>query len=190
MNTTTSRPNAFSNMNKPRYTPANTEAGYRSWKTDVKKEQKKEINMSSFTEFPDLVKQEVKKTIFDGSSLASKLKDVIAAEEEAAIQKRLKKGETPESILRESCTILPLKGYDKNAEPLVAPWWVTDSSKPVILPLPKQKSLNELAEEQWFKRHGISPRNTMLYDDFEEPDDVSLPADDYEEEEEDYDEYN
>lgn len=176
-------------MNKPKYSQYAAD-GYRSWKTDEKKEQKKEVNMSSFTEFPDLVKQDVKKTVFDGSSLATKLKDVIAAEEEAAIQKRLKKGETPESILRDSCTILPLKGYNKNAEELVAPWWVTDSSTPFIIPPPKQKSLDQLVEEHWFKRRGISPMHTMLYDDFEEPDDVSLPADDYDDDEEEYEEHS
>ena len=164
---------------------ATSAAGYKSWK---KKETtaagvpiKKEVNVGSVTEFPDLVKDMKKKTVFEGTSLASKLKETIAAEEEAAILKRLKKGDTPEMILRESCVSLPLKNYKGSPEgPLEVPWWVTDTMVPVFVRPFRPKSLEELTEERRWKRLGINPLQTMLideemYDDYE-PDRVSLPA--------------
>jgi hypothetical protein len=162
---------------------ATSAAGYKSWK---KKETtaagvpiKKEINVESVTEFPDLVKDTKKKTVFEGTSLASKLKETIAAEEEAAILKRLKKGDTPEMILREGCVSLPLKNYKGAPEgPLEVPWWVTDTMVPVFTRPFRHKTLEELAEERRWKRLGVNPLNTMLIDEdmFEyEPDRVSLP---------------
>lgn len=135
--------------------------------------------MTSFTEFPDLVKDGTKKTVFEGTSLANKLKDAIAAEEEAAIQKRLKKGDTPETILREMCTVLPLKGARRSSEPMEIPWWVTDESMPIIFPSFKHKSLAQLAQERRWKRLGVNPREIYLDDtaDKEEDDTVSLPSD-------------
>ena len=175
-----SRPSAFSNMNKQKYPRADDAAGYRAWKTkDTAPTQKKEPNISSFTEFPDLVKEQKKQTVFEGSSLASKLKEVIAAEEEAAILKRLKKGDTPEMILRESCTVLPLKGA-RSTSPLTAPWWITDTTVPVILPGFRPKSLAQQAEERKWKRLGIDPSKTRLFDDTQEEDfiddAVSMPS--------------
>lgn len=162
-------------------------AGYKSWKnketTAAGVPIKKEINVGSVTEFPDLVKDTKKKTVFEGTSLASKLKETIAAEEEAAILKRLKKGDTPEMLLREGCVSLPLKNYkgpSVSTGPLEVPWWVTDTTKPVIIPPFRSKTLYELAEERRWKRIGINPNDTMLidenmFDDYE-PDRVSLPA--------------
>ncbi len=165
---------------------AASSAGYRSWKnkevTSTGVPIKKEVDVGSATEFPDLVKDTKKKTVFEGTSLASKLKETIAAEEEAAILKRLKKGDTPEMLLREGCVSLPLKNYkgpSVSTGPLEVPWWVTDMSKPVLIPPFRPKSLSELAEERRWKRLGINPRETMLiddnlYDDYE-ADKVSLP---------------
>ncbi|NBO60201.1 MAG: hypothetical protein EBU82_04415 [Flavobacteriia bacterium] len=142
---------------------------------------KKEIKLESTTEFPDLVKDTKKKTVFEGTSLANKLKESIAAEEEAAILKRLKKGDTPEMILREGCVSLPLKNYKGAPEgPLEVPWWVTDTMVPVFVRPFRHKTLEELADERRWKRLGINPRETMLideemYDDYE-PDRVSIPA--------------
>ncbi len=160
---------------------------YKSWKnkemTAEGKKIEKVVNISSATDFPDLVKNEAKKTVFEGTSLASKLKESIAAEEEAAILKRLKKGDTPEMIHREGCVSLPLKNYKgAPAGPIEAPWWVMDTSKPVLIPPFRPKSLQELAEERRWKRLGIDPRQTMLideemYDDYE-ADKVSLPPTD------------
>lgn len=173
-----SKPNPFANMNRFKaLDPDANAAGYRSWKQ--KEEPKKEVNISSVTDFPELVTDTKKKTVFEGVSLASKLKETIAAEEEAAILKRLKKGDTPEMILRESCVILPLKGGRAPEEPFVVPWWVTDTSVPILIPPFKHKSLEQLAEERRWKRLGIDPRNTMLidddmYDDYQ-ADTISLP---------------
>ncbi len=178
------KPNPFGNMNRFKaLDPDATSAGYRSWK---KKETtaegvpiKKELNVASTTEFPDLVKDTKKNTVFEGTSLATKLKETIAAEEEAAVLKRLKKGDTPEMILRDSCVSLPLKNYKGASEgPLEAPWWVTDPTIPVFVPSFKHKTLEELAEERRWKRLGINPRNTMLideemFDDYE--DRISMP---------------
>lgn len=157
--------------------PDASAAGYRSWKK--KEEPKKEVNLSSTSDFPELVTDTKKKTVFEGTSLAAKLKETIAAEEEAAILKRLKKGDTPEMILRESCVILPLKGGKPSSEPFEVPWWVTDTSIPVHIPAFKHKTLEQLAEERRWKRYGINPNTTMLiddvmYDDFED-DKVSMP---------------
>lgn len=153
--------------------------GYKAWKNKTEDPKKKELNMASFTEFPDLVKETKKKSAFEGTSLAAKLKETIAAEEEAAILKRLKKGDTPEMILRESCVVLPLKGGPYPAEPLIVPDWVTDTSKPTIFPPFRHKSLAQVARERQLKRLGINPRDTRLFDEpeFEEPEDtVSMPS--------------
>lgn len=150
-------------MNKPKYVAQQPTDSYKSWKQS--KEIKKEVNIASFSDFPDLVQSAPKKTVFEGNSLASKLKEVIAAEEEAAIQKRLKKGDTPEMILRESCVILPLKGSKKSLKPLEVPDWVTDTSKPFIFPPFRHKTLAELADERRWKRLGINPSLTMLHDE-------------------------
>ena len=164
-------------MNKP---PVRVDSGgYRSWKQkDPTTGEKKEMNPASFTEFPDLVKGAPKKTVFEGTSLASKLKEVIAAEEEAAIQKRLKKGETPEQILREMCVALPLKSKTKSTEPIEIPWWVTDETKPIVIPPFRPKSCVQLAEERRLKRLGVNPRELYLYDEPQDDIDdvVSLPS--------------
>ena len=189
MYTPSSKPNPFGNMNrfKALDPDATSAAGYKSWKnketTAAGVPIKKEIKLESTTEFPDLVKDTKKKTVFEGTSLANKLKETIAAEEEAAILKRLKKGDTPEMILREGCVSLPLKDYkgpSVSTGPLEVPWWVTDTTKPVLIPPFRPKSIEELSEERRWKRLGINPRDTMLidedmYDDYE-PDRVSLPA--------------
>ena len=168
-------------MNKPKYVAPDSTGGYRSWKQKQKEEVKKEVNIASFSDFPDLVQGTTKKSVFEGNSLATKLKEVIAAEEEAAIQKRLKKGDTPEMILREGCVVLPLKGRNKNSTPLEVPDWVTDTSKPFIFPPFRHKTLEQLAEERLWKRLGINPTHTMLHDveeDEEEyiQDTISLPS--------------
>ena len=179
------KPNPFGNMNrfKALDPDASSSAGYRSWKkkeiTAAGVPIKKEINVASTTEFPDLVKDGKKKTVFEGTSLAMKLKETIAAEEEAAILKRLKKGDTPEMILRESCVSLPLKNYKGAPEgPLEVPWWVTDTTIPTFIPSFQHKTLEQLAEERRWKRIGINPRNTMLMDEpmFDEYEDkISIP---------------
>ena len=155
----------------------NAPVEYRSWKK--KEEPKKELNIASFTEFPDLVKDTKKTNAFEGTSLAAKLKQTIAEEEEAAVLKRIKKGETPEMILRESCVSLPLKGANKSSEPFVAPWWLTDASEPIVLPRFKHKTYEELSQERKWKRLGINPNDLMLYDDEEyddeEDDGVPMP---------------
>jgi hypothetical protein len=172
-----SKPSVFSQMNKANM---KVDSGnYRSWKQkDPATGEQKAMNPASFTEFPDLVKSAPKKTVFEGASLASKLKEVIAAEEEAAIQKRLKKGETPDQILREMCVVLPLTGSKQYSQPTEVPWWVTDESKPTILPPFKPKSLAQMTEERRWKRLGVNPRNLSLYDEpSDDKDDVvSLPS--------------
>jgi len=169
-------------MNKPKYTPPDTDTagGYKSWKLK-KDEIKKEVNIASFSDFPDLVVSGPKKTIFEGNSLASKLKEVIAAEEEAAIQKRLKKGDTPEMILREGCVVLPLKGGKKSSEPLEVPYWVTDTTQPILFPPFRPKSFEEVAEERQWRRLGINPFDTMLHDEVDHEEEyieetLSLPS--------------
>jgi hypothetical protein len=174
-------PSAFSNMNKFKVLDTDTTASYRAWKNPGKDPKKQELNTASFTEFPDLVKDTKKKTVFEGTSLASKLKESIAAEEEAAILKRLKKGDTPEMIFREGCVSLPLKHSKRTpTEPLEVPWWVTDTIEPTILPAFKHKTLAELAEERRWKRLGINPRETMLFDEASsqqlDDDRVSMPS--------------
>ncbi len=165
-------------MNKPKYQPPANPGGYRAWKNkETEPEKKKELNMASFTDFPDLVVSAPKKSVFEGTSLAMKLKDVIAAEEEEAIQRRLKKGDTPEMILREGCISLPLKGSKSGStEPLVVPWWVTDDMKPVLVRPFHHKTLAQLAEERRLKRYGIDPWKTMLYDEPEDDDRYSVPS--------------
>lgn len=153
--------------------------GYKSWKNKEEPNKKNDLNMGSFTEFPDLVKEPKKKSAFEGTSLAAKLKETIAAEEEAAILKRLKKGDTPEMILRESCAVLPLKGGPYRAEPLIVPDWVMDTTLPTVFPPFRHKTLEQLAHERRLRRLGVSPRDTRLFDetDYEEPDDaVSIPS--------------
>lgn len=166
---------------------------YKSWKNkEVTAEGKvipKIVNISSVTDFPELVKGDVKKSIFEGTSLASKLKDVIAAEEEAAILKRIKKGETPEDIFRESCTVLPLKQKMLDApKEFVAPWWVTDTTVPLYVPIRiSSKTPAQIKQERLYKRYGIQTVSTVLFDDEDEEDTVSLPPMQEEEMEEPYD---
>lgn len=151
---------------------------YRTWKqkdTTVEKT----LNPASMTEFPDLVKGSQKKTVFEGTSLANKLKEAIAAEEEAAIQRRLKKGVTPEEILREQCVCLPLKGNKNYTHILEVPDWVTDDIKPIIIPPFRHKTMAQLAEERRWRRLGITPKDLRLYDngDTDEEDDrISIPS--------------
>lgn len=195
INTTEQRPyNPFGNMNNRNRTPKNTYPSgldsYKSWKNKDAEAKPKEVNLASFNEFPDLVKPVEKKSVFEGTSLAAKLKETIAAAEEAAILKRLKKGDTPEMILREGCVSLPLKNY-KQGVPLTVPDWVTDTSEPIILPAFKHKTLEQLAQERKWKRLGINPNDTMLWDEPEDnnstyqDDKISLPSDDGYEQEED-----
>ena len=150
---------------------------YKAWKTP---QQNETFNPASTSEFPDLVKQDSKKSAFEGVSLATKLKEAIAAEEEAAILKRLKKGDTPEMLLREACVSLPLKTTSKkNSTPLEVPDWVTDTSKPFIMRPFRHKSLEDQARERYFKRIGINPKQTYLYDEQKEEDhddQISLPS--------------
>ena len=156
-----------------------TKASYMAWKKKEDPTKPKEINVASFTEFPDLVKEVQKKSVFEGTSLAAKLKETIAAEEEAAILKRLKKGDTPEMILREGCVSLPYKGKAPE-EPFAVPWWVTDTTNPIIIPPFKHKTMEELAQERYWRRIGVNPKDTMLFDEPESlyiPDRVSLPDD-------------
>jgi len=135
--------------------------------------------MASFSEFPELGSNGPKKSVLEGVSLASKLKEAIAAEEEAAVLKRLKKGDTPEMILRESCVILPYKRTKKVVlEPLQAPDWVTDTTTPLTMPSFRHKTLVQLAMERKWKRMGLSgslPVEMLQNEDFE--DQVSLPED-------------
>ncbi len=152
---------------------------YRAWKQAVP-EKPKELNSASFTEFPDLVKSTAKPTVFQGMSLAARLKEAIAAEEEAAILKRLKKGETPDQILRESCTVLPCKGLKAIDSPV--PDWVTDTQPIVVGPIPKVKSLDDQIQERKWRRLGLTP--ALWMESFQEdehteyePDTVSLPSD-------------
>lgn len=178
-------------MNNRNRTPKNTNPlgmdSYKAWKN--KDEKPKEVNIASFNEFPDLIKSVEKSasnTVFQGTSLAAKLKETIAAEEEAAILKRLKKGDTPEMILREGCVSLPLKNY-KFGTTLTVPDWVTDTSEPTIFPAFKHKTQEELAQERKWKRLGINPRDTMLWDEPEDDgmyydDKVSLASEDYDQE--------
>lgn len=195
VNNNSNRPSAFSNMNnKPKTSPwSNPTADYRTWKNQEDEPGKKEVNLSSFTDFPDLVKGAEKKSVFEGSSLADRLKEVIAAEEHEAIQRRLKKGETPESLLRDSCTILPYKreAYKPRiTEALIAPYWVTDISNPILIPPIKCKSFEDMKKERLYRRYNIYPNSTMLIDheDTEEIEDiddsisdtVSLPPSDEE----------
>jgi hypothetical protein len=161
-------------MNKTSANPAS----YKAWK---KKDTVQEVRMDSFKDFPELVSDSKKKTVFEGVSLASKLKEVLAAEEEAAIQKRLKKGETPEQILREACVVLPLKSSKKKStEDLVIPDWLLDHTDPVVIPWFRPKSLQQARQERYWARLGINPTQTNLYDDEEEEDDtmsvVSVPT--------------
>lgn len=177
--------NPFGNMNNRNRTPKNTHPGvdYKSWKNkDAASEKPKEVNLASFTEFPDLIQPAEKKSVFEGTSLAAKLKETIAAEEEAAILKRLKKGDTPEMILREGCVSLPLKNY-KQGTPLTVPDWVTDASPISTMPVFKHKTPEELLQERKWKRLGINPNHLMFYDEPEDDggyqeDKVSLPSDD------------
>jgi hypothetical protein len=168
----TNRPSVFSQMNK-----AND---YRSWK---QKEAGIEttMNPASTLQFPDLVKEVgrnvPKKTVFEGTSLATKLKEAIVAEEEAAVLRRLKKGVTPEQILREQCVSLPLKG--KAASKVIeVPDWITDDFKPFIMPPFRHKTMAQLTEERRWRRLGINPKDLTLYDNNEEEidDNVSLPS--------------
>jgi hypothetical protein len=155
--------------------------GYRSWKQkDQEPKKEKVLNPASFTEFPDLVKAAPKKTIFEGGSLATKLKEAIAAEEEEAIQKRLKKGVTPETILREMCVSLPLKGTKSSQEPIEIPFWVTDNTKPTILPPFRPKTMKQQTDERRWRRLGVNPYEVSIDDEVDEAEEVvSLPSEDH-----------
>lgn len=174
------KPSAFSQMNKAN-TPRSDSGGYRAWK-QKEKEVKKELNPASFTEFPDLVKSAPKKSVFEGASLATKLKEAIAAEEEEVLQKRLKKGVTPETILREMCVCLPLKNYKgPTSEPLEIPSWVTDNTTPFSMPPFRPKTMKQQADERRWRRLGINPYDLTLEDETSYEDDkVSLPSEDFE----------
>jgi hypothetical protein len=166
-----SKPSVFTQLNQ-----AND---YRSWKKKDATPEKKTMNPASVAEFPDLVKPTQKKTVFEGVSLANRLKEAIAAEEEAAIQKRLKKGETPETIFREMCVSLPLKGNgSRPTETFEVPAWVTEEFNPVILPRFKPKSMTQLSEERRWKRLGVNPNDLYVYDNptEDEDDKVSVPS--------------
>lgn len=174
------KPSPFSQMNKT--TKASDSVGYRSWKQkDQAPVKDKPLNASSFTEFPDLVKSGPKKTLFEGASLAAKLKEAIAAEEEEAIQKRLKKGATPEMLLREMCVVLPLtrSGNAPPPEEFVVPSWVTEEYKPtIIIPPFYPRTHRQMIEQMRWKRLGINPNNLFLNDTLVEEeleDAVSLP---------------
>lgn len=150
-----------------------TATSYRAWKKPTVVEKETTVNVSSFTEFPDLVQATQAKSVFQGVSLATKLKEAIAAEEEAAILKRLKKGETPEMLLRESCVVLPCKGLKDTSDGAV-PYWVTDT-QPIVAPTTyRQKSLQQLADERKWKRLG-SPMVVPEMEIQDEEDTVSLP---------------
>jgi hypothetical protein len=163
-------------MNKTSANPTS----YKAWK---KKDTVQEVRMDSFKDFPDLVSDSKKKTVFEGVSLASKLKEVLAAEEEAAIQKRLKKGDTPEQILREACVVLPLKSSKrKTTEEFSTPDWLLDHTNPVVFPSFRPKSLQQTRQERYWARLGIDPTQMNLYDtdqEYEEEDDdasmISVP---------------
>ena len=154
---------------------------YRDWKQAPAKP--KEVNPASFAEFPDLGKPVAKPTVFQGTSLAARLKDAIAAEEEAAVLKRLKKGETPEQILRESCTVLPCKGLTSKSSSV--PDWVTDAQPIETIPSFRHKSQDQVAQERAWKRLGIAVRPEPVEEDL---DTVSLPSDDGSQEEEEQEE--
>lgn len=148
-----------------------TQTSYRTWK---QKEKVQEVKIDSVNDFPELVQAQKKQTVFEGMSLASKLKEVLVAEEEAAIQKRLKKGVTPEQILREGCVVLPLKSLGKKySEDLIIPDWVLDHTNPVVFPSFRPKSLEQLHQERYWKRLGINPTQMNTYDE-EDDDDVSV----------------
>lgn len=180
-------PFAFSH--RPQPVAPTSVASYKSWKnkevTADGTKIEKVVNVSSVTEFPDLVAKsssEPKKSVLEGTSLAAKLKETIAAEEEAAILKRLKKGDTPEMILREGCVSLPLKNYTQGVA-MTVPEWVTDTTKQDIPAMFKHKSLDQLAKEREWKRQGIDPKELMLFDEPQDdgefiPDAISLPDDD------------
>lgn len=150
-------------------------SGYRTWKTQAP-EPKAQVNPSSFTDFPDLVAPTQSKTVFQGVSLATKLKEAIAAEEEAAILKRLKKGETPEQLLREGCVTLPCPGL-KGTSISTVPDWLTDTQAARIPPSFHSRPHTVLAQERLWKRLGVDPSQTLLVDPEDEEDDaMSLPS--------------
>ena len=149
-------------------------SSYKAWK---QKDKVQEVRLDSTKDFPELIVDTKKKTVFEGMSLASKLKEVLAAEEEAAIQKRLKKGETPEQILRESCVVLPLKNsIRKTTEELVVPEWVLDHTNPVVFPSFRPKSLEQIRQERYWKRLGIHPAQFTIHDDDDNVSVVSMPT--------------
>jgi hypothetical protein len=145
---------------------------YSAWKKPgVSKEVT--LNMTSFKEFPDLIQSPQAKSVFQGVSLATKLKEAIAAEEEAATLKRLKKGETPELLLRECCAVLPCKGLKDTSGGLV-PDWVTET-QPIESPASyRHKSLQQISEERLWKRLG-SPPTQSTRDQEDEDETISLP---------------
>ncbi len=181
----TTRYNPFGNMNRRRETTnpiVNPAVSYSSWKkkevTETGVPIKKEVNVASFTEFPDLVKGDTKKTAFEGVSLANKLKEVIAAEEEAAVLKRLKKGHTPEMIFREGCISLPLKNYQGEGveKEFKAPSWLLDTTNPILMPAFNHKSQEELAFERRYKRFGLTYSDCLSEPQSVNEDTYSVPS--------------
>ena len=159
-------------------------SSYRAWK---KNETGEDVKIDSVRDFPSLVQAQKKQSVFEGVSLASKLKDVLAAEEEAAVQKRLKKGDTAEQILRESCVVLPLRSSSKKktSESLVIPDWVLDHSTPLVLPSFRPKSFPQVQQERYWARLGVDSTQTKLYDtqDDDNLSVVSMPTHENHEEE-------
>lgn len=92
--------------------PSPMESGYMAWKKQ--NEKPKEVNMASFNDFPDLgtpsVAKEQKTGVFGHVSLADKLKQTIAAEEEEIKRRRLEDHDKEERWLRKNCVALPCKG--------------------------------------------------------------------------------
>lgn len=105
---------AFGSMRKEnRYQPDPT-LGYRAWKKETEeiKIKNKVVDVNSTEDFPDFMGSKEKKShdVFGGISLADKLKETIAAEEEAIRRRRLQDDEKEERWIRENCVSLPCKG--------------------------------------------------------------------------------
>lgn len=97
----------------PRYQIPPAQSGYLTWKKQ--NEKPKELNMASFSDFPDLgsspvAAKEAKSGVFAKVSLVDKLKQTIAAEEEEIKRRRLEDHDKEERWLRKNCVALPCKG--------------------------------------------------------------------------------
>lgn len=114
------------------------ESGYLAWKKQ--NEKPKEINMASFTEFPDLAAnpqttKQAKSGVFANVSLVDKLKQTIAAEEEEIKRRRLEDHDKEERWLRKNCVALPCKGLKPSErDPDSAP--VYHFKEDVYVPMP------------------------------------------------------